>query len=76
MEIIVSDIEYLSQCCGFPPFGEMFTSADKSGVCGKCGRCGKCLENTMFEIVCPECQGSNLSEDETTCWDCKAGDYV
>ena len=70
MEITISELEYLSQCCGSLPFGEMFTSEDKSGVCGKC------LENTMFEIVCPECQGSNLSEDETVCWDCKAGDYV
>ena len=73
MEIITyatETLEYASQCCGASPFWESLETETKSG------RCGKCLENTMFEIVCPECQGSNLSEDETVCWDCKAGDYA
>ena len=24
---------------------------------------------------CPECQGTNLNEDRTLCWDCSANDY-
>jgi len=26
--------------------------------------------------TCPECEGSNLNEDHTVCWDCMASDYV
>jgi hypothetical protein len=25
--------------------------------------------------ICPECEGSNLSDDGTTCFDCQAADY-
>jgi len=25
--------------------------------------------------TCPECEGSNLNEDHTECWDCSAADY-
>ena len=25
--------------------------------------------------TCPECEGSNLNEDHTICWDCMASDY-
>ena len=24
--------------------------------------------------TCPECEGSNLNEDHTKCWDCSASD--
>ena len=26
--------------------------------------------------TCPECEGSNLNEDHTICWDCMASDYA
>ena len=26
--------------------------------------------------TCPECEGSNLNEDHTVCWDCMASDYA
>ena len=25
--------------------------------------------------TCPECEGSNLNEDHTICWECMASDY-
>ena len=25
--------------------------------------------------TCPECEGSNLNEDHTECWDCSALDF-
>jgi len=29
-----------------------------------------------YEIPqCPECEGTNLNEAGTTCWDCDASDY-
>jgi hypothetical protein len=27
------------------------------------------------EVVCPECEGINLNEDLTICYDCSAGDF-
>ena len=31
----------------------------------------------VFEVMelCPECDGSNLNEERTRCWDCTASDY-
>ena len=26
--------------------------------------------------TCPECEGSNLNEDHTICWDCMASAYA
>jgi len=25
---------------------------------------------------CPECEGTNLNEDGTACWNCNASDYL
>ena len=25
---------------------------------------------------CPECEGTNLNEDKTVCFDCQAADYL
>ena len=39
---------------------------------------GDAMENCgVFEVIemCPDCQGSNLNEDKTKCWDCTASDY-
>ena len=37
------------------------------------------LENQKLRSeseTCPECEGSNLNEDHTVCWDCMASDYA
>ena len=34
--------------------------------------CDRCLEE---EAYCPECNGTNLNEERTVCWDCTASDY-
>ena len=26
--------------------------------------------------ICPECEGANLNESGTVCWDCTASDYT
>ena len=28
------------------------------------------------EATCPECEGDNLTEDKTQCFDCQAEDYA
>lgn len=28
------------------------------------------------DIRCPECDGSNLNEEKTICWDCQSFDYI
>ena len=33
------------------------------------------IDRMWQEPVCPECEGS-LSEDRTTCWTCRAADYI
>jgi uncharacterized paraquat-inducible protein A len=27
-------------------------------------------------LICPECEGTNLNEDQTGCFDCQAEDYT
>ena len=41
-------------------------------------QCEELHENcNVFEVIelCSDCQGSNLNEDKTKCWDCAASDY-
>ena len=28
------------------------------------------------EVICPECEGDNLTEDKTQCFDCQSEDYA
>ena len=35
-------------------------------------RTGRCAQ----QDVCPECEGTNLSEDRTQCFNCQAEDYA
>ena len=34
------------------------------------------IDEAEIEVLCPECEGRNLTEDQTKCWDCMAMDYV
>ena len=36
---------------------------------------GEQLQHIISQI-CPECDGVNLNEDRTVCWDCQAEDYT
>jgi len=29
------------------------------------------MEYEDFDLVCPECDGTNLNEDKDRCWDCQ-----
>ena len=33
-------------------------------------------QRERHEARCPECDGTQLSEDAGICWDCSASDYV
>ena len=71
MSLIESvNIEYLSECCGALPFGDMYDTQYKSGICGAC------RDHTMFDEVCEECEESNFNEERTICWNCNAKDYA
>jgi len=30
----------------------------------------------IISQICPECEGVNLNEDRTVCWDCQTADYA
>ena len=33
------------------------------------------ISESESESACPECEGSNLNENHTVCWDCSAIDF-
>jgi len=68
MHIQVEETLALSECCGALPFGEMDSQSNS-------GRCAKCHENAVFVKACPQCESTNLNEDNNLCWECNENAY-
>ncbi len=59
---------YKTQCCGC--MRSICCGADEHPDVE--GFCFGCNEATTFEKFCPECDGTNLNEDSTKCFDCQS----
>lgn len=72
MHIVVrgeSETIPMSDCCGGTPVGDTFDRETQIGFCSKCH------EMANFELACPQCESTNLNEDNNLCWDCNANDF-
>jgi len=60
-------MDYLSECCYSPPYGELDMSTVPYG--GPSGFCSTCYDNCIFKMVEPKCYHcENLDDTDDFIW--------